>query len=70
MSRTRATFTFVNDALYFARTVLNPPQIRHGESTDNLVGSISVASALKPSRLQRAVWAGWADATLTNHGWL
>ncbi|KAF7365178.1 hypothetical protein MVEN_00389400 [Mycena venus] len=26
--------------------------IRHGESTDNL----------------RAVWAGWADATLTNHG--
>ncbi|KAJ7789331.1 histidine phosphatase superfamily [Mycena olivaceomarginata] len=27
-------------------------EIRHGESTDNL----------------RAVWAGWADATLTNHG--
>ncbi|KAJ7288278.1 histidine phosphatase superfamily [Mycena rebaudengoi] len=26
--------------------------IRHGESTDNL----------------RSVWAGWADATLTNHG--
>jgi len=26
--------------------------VRHGESTDNL----------------RAVWAGWADATLTNHG--
>ncbi|KAJ6477387.1 phosphoglycerate mutase-like protein [Mycena vitilis] len=26
--------------------------IRHGESTDNL----------------RAVWAGWSDATLTNHG--
>ncbi|KAJ7784509.1 phosphoglycerate mutase-like protein [Mycena metata] len=26
--------------------------VRHGESTDNL----------------RSVWAGWADATLTNHG--
>lgn len=43
--------------------------IRHGESTDNLVHSLTfMAGESLTSLEQLPIWAGWRDAPLSEHG--